>query len=254
MQVPLRFSRIPSAAVHPGREEALMRRAQRSNDIVPPSGSVKSCPPEVPRRTAGMPAASAVRTNAAWIRHGEDVASLILAEPEGMAGNVARVRSTGARRCRSAMAISASATSSPPSDTSWQARIVPFRICGADEVAVGAFHRQIHRRRRAVLAAGDLAQPERLAEPALSSCRSARCRARAAARGRPPAPRRPARRGRRSPASAGSRGLGLVVEADIAGHDREVERLAGGGHAADGGGELAHDLRASPDCRNSCCR
>ena len=36
--------------------------------------------------------------------------------------------------------------------------------------------------------------------------------------------------------------FGLVVEADIAGHDREVQRLAGGGHAADGGGELAHDL------------
>ena len=36
--------------------------------------------------------------------------------------------------------------------------------------------------------------------------------------------------------------LGLVVEADIAGHDREVERLAGRRHAADGGGELPHDL------------
>ena len=36
--------------------------------------------------------------------------------------------------------------------------------------------------------------------------------------------------------------FGLVVEADIAAHDREVERAAGGGHAADGGGELAHDL------------
>ena len=37
--------------------------------------------------------------------------------------------------------------------------------------------------------------------------------------------------------------LGLVVEADVAGHDREVERLAGRRHAADRGGELAHDLR-----------
>ena len=37
--------------------------------------------------------------------------------------------------------------------------------------------------------------------------------------------------------------LGLIVEADVAGHDREIQRLAGGGHAADGGGELAHDLR-----------
>ena len=36
--------------------------------------------------------------------------------------------------------------------------------------------------------------------------------------------------------------LGLVVEADIAAHDREVERAAGVGHPGDGGGELAHDL------------
>ena len=38
------------------------------------------------------------------------------------------------------------------------------------------------------------------------------------------------------------RPLGLVVEADIAGDDGEVERAAGGGHALDGSGELAHDL------------
>ena len=36
--------------------------------------------------------------------------------------------------------------------------------------------------------------------------------------------------------------LGLIVKADIAGDDGEIQRLAGRRHAADGGGELAHDL------------
>ena len=66
-----------------------------------------------------------------------------------------------------AIAISATATSTPPSDTSWQARTSPARICVADEIAVGAFGGQIDGGRRAFLAAGDLAQPQRLAEPAL---------------------------------------------------------------------------------------
>ena len=37
-------------------------------------------------------------------------------------------------------------------------------------------------------------------------------------------------------------GLGLVVERDVAGDDREVERAAGLGHALDAADELAHDL------------
>ena len=37
--------------------------------------------------------------------------------------------------------------------------------------------------------------------------------------------------------------IGLVVERDVAGHDREVERPAGLGDAADAADQLAHDLR-----------
>src|SRR4029079_15687487 len=37
--------------------------------------------------------------------------------------------------------------------------------------------------------------------------------------------------------------LGLVVEAHVAAHDREVERATGFGHPFDAADELAHDLR-----------
>src|SRR5437763_799807 len=36
--------------------------------------------------------------------------------------------------------------------------------------------------------------------------------------------------------------LGLVVEGDVAAHDREIERAAGLGHPVDTADELAHDL------------
>jgi hypothetical protein len=38
--------------------------------------------------------------------------------------------------------------------------------------------------------------------------------------------------------------VGLVVERDVARHDREIERAAGFADAFDGMDELAHDLRA----------
>src|ERR1700724_4120641 len=46
-------------------------------------------------------------------------------------------------------------------------------------------------------------------------------------------------RGRRKDAAA----VGLVVERDVAGHDREVERAAGFRNALQAADELAHDLR-----------
>ena len=66
-----------------------------------------------------------------------------------------------------AIAISASATSSPPSDTSCAAVDEPVGDQRAHHVAVLALLDQIDRRRRALLAAADVAQIERLAEPAL---------------------------------------------------------------------------------------
>src|SRR5271166_4833703 len=51
--------------IHAGKNRSCASR-RVVTDIVPPSGRVKSCPPEVPRRTAGIPAASAMRVNPAW--------------------------------------------------------------------------------------------------------------------------------------------------------------------------------------------
>ena len=62
---------------------------------------------------------------------------------------------------------------------------------------------------------------------------------RAAAR---PAPRPRSARRRRAPASAGRLAVGLVVEADVAAGDRDVERPAGRAHALDRARELPHDL------------
>ena len=65
-----------------------------------------------------------------------------------------------------ASAISASATSIPPSETSWTAVTLPSAISCADEFAVRALAVEIDRRRRAVFAAMEFAQPQRLAEMA----------------------------------------------------------------------------------------
>ena len=66
-----------------------------------------------------------------------------------------------------AIAISASATSSPPSETSCTAVTSCLVDQRAHEIAVAPLRDQIDRRRRALLAAADVAQIERLAEPAL---------------------------------------------------------------------------------------
>ena len=78
---------------------------------------------------------------------------------------------------------------------------------GPDELAGGALGGEVDRRRRAVLAAVDLAQPERLAEMAAAGRRSMTMTSPDALEGdrrRPCANPRAGRR-RRSPASAGSR-------------------------------------------------
>src|ERR1700749_2718281 len=58
------FYRVAPSIQDGKKRSCAARRAEI--DIEPPSGSVKSCPPEVPSRTADIPAASAVRTKAEW--------------------------------------------------------------------------------------------------------------------------------------------------------------------------------------------
>ena len=94
----------------------------------------------------------------------DHVTRLILAEPECVAGNAGRCSSTAP--IPDAIAISASATRSPPSEMSWTAVTKPSRIRRADELAVAALGGEIDRRRRALLAAANVAQIKRLTEPA----------------------------------------------------------------------------------------
>ena len=107
-----------------------------------------------------------------------------------------------------AIAISASATASPPSETSWTAVTRPSQDQRAHEVADALLVLQVDGRGRAVLAAEDLAEIERLAEMRAPAGRRADEQDRLALglegeRGALAASRRSARR-RRSPASAGS--------------------------------------------------
>ena len=113
----------------------------------------------------------------------------------------------------------------------------------AHQFALAAFAMERHRRRRAFLAAADLAQVQRGAQPALGLAQQHDVAARAleghghvlghvveqadGADGR----------GRLDRGA-----LGLVVERDVARHDREIQVAAGLAHAPDGFDDLAHDL------------
>ena len=113
----------------------------------------------------------------------------------------------------------------------------------AHEIAVRLLRGKVHRRRRAGLAAADLAQIERLAEPATCDAdeqdRLALGRE-ADAGGGGDVGDHPDRadRGRRQDAAAGA----LVVERDVAGDDREVERATGFADALHAADELPHHL------------
>ncbi len=120
---------------------------------------------------AGGPARRRLRARAMILSaapglHGDDVARLVLAEPEGVRRRSRRGRSSSAPM-PDAIAISASATSRPPSETSCTAVTTPSRDQRAHEIAVAPLGGEIDRRRRALLAPADVAQIERLAEPAL---------------------------------------------------------------------------------------
>ncbi len=113
-----------------------------------------------------------------------------------------------------------------------------------DEIAVAAFREEIDFRCRAIAAAEDVAQIDRGAEMAAVGADQDQLIAFGCA----------ADAGHRLPvgqqADAGDRrrrqdrdAVGLVVERDVAGDDREIERAAGLADALHGLDELAHDFR-----------
>ena len=113
----------------------------------------------------------------------------------------------------------------------------------ADEIAVAPFGSQVHRRRRALLAAADVAQIERLAEPTAGVADQQDRLAFGFKRKR----HRPGEVIEQADAADGGRrqdrpAIGLVVKRDIAGHDREIERAAGFADAAHAADELALSL------------
>ena len=95
--------------------------------MAPPPGSVNAAPPTVPMRWAGTPASDAASQNRSGSRGLDHVARLILAEQPGMRRQCRAASDRGSRRDPPAIAISASATSSPPSDNV---------VAGSDQAAV----------------------------------------------------------------------------------------------------------------------
>ena len=113
----------------------------------------------------------------------------------------------------------------------------------ADEVADLAFQRQVHRRRRADFLAQHLPQIHRGAQladggsdqhPVVAVLHAGEVGAEGVVGDQADG------------ADGGGRrngcAVGLVVERDVAAHDREVQLAAGLGHALDGADDLAHDL------------
>ena len=106
------------------------------------------------------------------ILRGDDIARLILAEPEGV-GRRCLAGDSRTAPMPEAMAISASATRRPPSETSCTAVTSPSAMRPRTKSPCAAFGGKVDRRRRALLAAADLAQIKRLAEPACAFRRRA---------------------------------------------------------------------------------
>src|SRR4029079_4074998 len=104
--------------------------------------------------------------------------------------------------------------------------------------------REVDRRRRALLAAADIAQIDGLTEPALAVADQqdrliSRLEGERGGFGEIIQEANAAVRVWRRYAAA----VGLVVERDVAGPDREVERTAGFRNALQAADELAHDFR-----------
>ena len=174
--------------------------------------------------------------------HRQQVAALVLAEQVGVGRQVNR--HVGERRAEAARHGHLGER-----DGEAPVREVMHRVDGArldqaaDEVAVAALQREVDGRRRALLAALDHRQVGRLAEPALARPDEHQHVALALE-----GDRRVARDVVEHADAADGRGrqdadaVGLVVERDVARHDREVERPAGLADALEAADELAHHL------------
>src|ERR1700722_12677658 len=114
----------------------------------------------------------------------------------------------------------------------------------AHHVAVAFFSREINRRRRALFAAADVAQVNRLPEPALSLAYQEDRLARGLegeGGGFGEIVEQPDAADRRRRQNAAS--VGLVVKRDVAGDDGEIQRAARLRDALQAADELAHDFR-----------
>ena len=147
-----------------------------------------------------------------------------------------------------ASAISATATSRPPSETSWTAVTDPSAISARTNSPVGA--RRPGRPAAAARPRGRATSRSQsdwprwpAASPIEPDASPSALKAIVAAFAQSSIRPTPPIAGRRQDgAAAAVLGLGLVVERDVARDDREVERAAGLGHALDAADELAHDL------------
>ena len=175
-------------------------------------------------------------------RHGDDVARLILTEPVGVRRRVIRTRCQCRADAGGHRHLGQRHQQAAVGDVVHR-RDRAVGNQAAHQIAVLALLDQIDRRRRALFAAADVAQIERLAEPALRLADQQDHLARRLERDRcgfleiVDHADGSDRRGRQDAAA-----VGLVVERDVAGHDREVEILAGLADAAHAADELAHDF------------
>ena len=210
--------------------EALAQFCDQNGALVLQRQCIPAGRAELPRRDAGRPGPRHHLLGDVGVNR-DHVAPLVLAEPEGV----------GCKRC--AIELGADAGRHRHfGERDQEPAVGDIMHRGgdalddqrADEIAGHALGRKIDRRRRALLALADFAQVERLAEPAIGladeqdglvgGLEGERRRL-----GEIVDQADAADRGRRQDRPA----VGLVVERDIAGHDREIERLAGLGDAAD---------------------
>src|SRR6185312_14024497 len=153
-------------SVHPGREETFVRVAQRLDGYGSAVGQCQILPATITDADRRHPGGLGGGDGGDRVGDGEHVAALVLAEPEAVAGDVARpggeagAGAAGHRHLRDGdeqAAIGDVVAGAHPADLD----------LAAHEVAVAALGGEVHRGRRALLLADDLAQPKGLAEPAL---------------------------------------------------------------------------------------
>ena len=181
-------------------------------------------------------------------RRAEQVARLILAEePAGSARSAGRhgnPGTDGAARVEGGQRHLGERHQKPAIGNVVAGGDPPALDLAPHEIAVAPLGGEVDRRRRPLLPALDLALVEGAGEMATGAAHQQQRLVRRL-EGRVARPlevgdqAEAADRRRRQDARA----LGLVVEGDVAGDDREIQRPAGVGHALDAAHELAHDVR-----------